>query len=111
MIDIEKKPRWSWKAWLALVEAQIQDADALELARALPGYTKGQKSRAFVCYELMYQRNAPLKGWQPHRTCDASVILKRAGFLSACPGFGVLFAPVVPAEKDQENGNENPGNP
>ena len=86
--------RWNWRKWLTDVEAQVKDADALELAKALPGYTKGQKSRAFVCYELMYQRNAPLKGWQPHRTCDASVVLKHAGFLSACPGFGVLFAPI-----------------
>ncbi|SRR6266852_6765576 len=95
--------RWNWKPWLSDVEKKVEDADALELAKALPSYTRGQKSRAFICYELMYQRNAPLKGWDSTQIMPACWKLKEAGFLDSCPGFGALFAPIVPG---QEYGGE-----
>src|SRR6266852_2680375 len=101
----QKKPRWNWKPWLGLVGAHVTDADALELARALPGYARSIRTRAFMCYELMYEGNAPLKHWDSRRIMPACFKLKKVGLLSACPGFGALFEPVF-QEKEEGTSDE-----
>jgi hypothetical protein len=95
--------RWNWRTWQTLVEEKVTDADARELAKVWPTFTKMQKGkRGMWAQEMMYQ-GAPLAHWTPlpndasamNRIMKAANRLEAVGLAERCPGTP-LYVPTYP---------------